>query len=108
MVGRAYRQVNAGSAVVRMVPEDYWREADAPAASSRSTLRNPAAACSSESASSGTVAAMWGDSERKRTLIRLCPRAVIKVLTTGESSWVQRLRVVRTTGPGRDTDHSRG
>src|ERR1700690_575856 len=86
----------------------YCREADAPAASSRSTLRNPAAACSSERASSGTVAAMCGDSERNRTLIRLWPRAVIKVLTTGESSWVHRVRVVRTTGPGRETDQSRG
>ena len=34
-------------------------------------------------------------------------RAVIRVLTTGESSWVQRVRVVRTTGPGREIDQSR-
>ena len=78
----------------------YWREVEAPAARSRSTLRKPAAASRSERASRATVAARCGDSGRKRTLSRLCPREVIKVLTTGGSSWVHCGRVVKTTGPG--------
>lgn len=53
------------------------------------------------------MAARCGDWGRKRTLIRLCPRDVIKLLTTGESSCVQLVRVVSTTGPGREIDQSR-
>src|SRR5262249_12926617 len=43
-----------------------------------------------------------GESGRKRTLNRLCPREVISVFTTGVSSWVHSVRVVSTTGPGRE------
>ena len=58
---------------------NYCREAEAPAARSRSTVRKPAAASWSETASRATVATRWGDSGRKRTLIRLWPREVMKV-----------------------------
>jgi len=79
----------------------YWREVEAPAARSLSTPRKPAAACSSESASRSMVAARCGDSGRKRTLSRLCPREVIRVLMTGGSSCFHWVQVVSTTGPGR-------
>src|SRR6202011_4801170 len=52
-----YKANPCGFAAAARRLTDYCREADAPAASSRRTLKNPAAACSSESASSGTVAA---------------------------------------------------
>ena len=77
-------------------------EADDPAARSRSTPRKAAVVSSSESASREMVAAMFGESGRKRTLSRLCPREVISVLTTGVSSWAHSVRVVNTTGPGRE------
>src|SRR5580692_8458310 len=79
----------------------YWRGVEALAARSLSTPRKPAAACSSESASRSMVAAKCGDSGRKRTLSRLCPREVIRVLMTGGSSCFHWVQVVSTTGPGR-------
>jgi len=83
-------------------PEAEGPEAEAPEAKSLSTVRNDAVASSSESASSGMVAAKFGESGRKRTVRRLCPREVISVFTTGVSSWVHSVRVVSTTGPGRE------
>jgi hypothetical protein len=53
--------------------QSYWREVEAPAARSRTTVRKLAAACSSASDSSATVAVRCGDCGRKRTVIRLCP-----------------------------------
>ncbi len=55
---------------------------------------------SSERASRGIVADRLGESGRKRTVSRLWPREVMRVFTTGVSSWVHSVRVVRTTGPG--------
>ena len=80
----------------------YCREAEAPDARSLSTFRNAAVASSSESASSGIVAAKLGESGRNLTVSRLWPREVISVFTTGVSSWVHSVRVVSTTGPGRE------
>src|SRR5215469_13791639 len=82
---------------------DQCREAEEPAAKSRKVLRNAAAVSSSDKASSGTVAERFGESGRKRTVRRLCPREVISVLTSGVSSWVHSVRVVSTTGPGRES-----
>src|SRR5439155_24692474 len=76
--------------------------AEDPAAKSRSTPRNAAVVSSSESASSAMVAARLGEAGRKRTLNGLCPREVMRVLTTGDSAWVHSVRVVKTTGPGRE------
>jgi hypothetical protein len=78
----------------------YCREAEAPEAKSLRTFRNAAVASSSDNASSGIVAAKFGESGRNRTVIRLCPREVISVFTTGVNSWVHSVRVVSTTGPG--------
>src|SRR5579864_1320301 len=81
----------------------YCREADDPAARSLRTLRNDAVVSSPERASRGIVADRWGESGRKRTVNKLCPREVISVLTNGVSSCVHSVRVVSTTGPGRET-----
>src|ERR1700677_2697370 len=83
--------------------KNYWRWVEAPAAKSLRTPRKPAAARSSESASRSMVAARCGDSGRKRTLSRLCPREVIRVLMTGGNSCFHCVQVVSTTGPGRTT-----
>src|SRR5215467_6943653 len=98
-----------GPRSIRTNPENqrgflnYWREAEDPAAKSRKTLKNEAVVSSPERASSGMVAERFGESGRKRTVRRLCPREVIKVLTRGVSSWVHSVRVVSTTGPGRES-----
>src|SRR5580704_270473 len=81
----------------------YWRWVEAPAARSRRTPRKVAAARSSVRASRSMVAARCGESGRKRTLSRLCPREVIRVLITGGSSCLHAVQVVSTTGPGRTT-----
>src|ERR1700681_3512298 len=83
--------------------KSYCLEVEAPAARSRRTPRKPAAARSSGSASRSMVAARCGDSGRKRTLSRLWPREVIRVLITGGSSCLHWVQVVNTTGPGRTT-----
>src|ERR1700693_988616 len=61
---------------------DYWRWAEAPAASSRKVVRKPAAVFGSYSASSEIVAENWGDSGRKRTCSTSCWRTVIRVLSS--------------------------
>src|SRR6185369_2381233 len=81
----------------------YCRDADDPAAKSRSTLRKEAVVSSPERASRGIVAERWGEFGRKRTVSRLCPRDVISVFTKGVSSCVHSVRVVSTTGPGRES-----
>ncbi len=48
------------------------------------------------------VAARCGDSGRRRTFSRLCPREVIRVFTIGGSSCCHWLEVVSTTGRERD------
>src|SRR5581483_4671051 len=83
----------------------YCLEAEAPAARSRSIPKKPAAVCSSAKVSRSMVAARCGDSGRNRTATKLWPREVISVLTTGVSSCVHWVRVVRITGPGRLTAH---
>ena len=80
----------------------YCRDFEAPAANSRSTPSNPLASLP-HNASKSTVAAMCGDSGRKRTFSRLCPRDVISVVTIGGSSCRQWLEVVSTTGRERTT-----
>src|SRR5580700_2158256 len=87
----------------KWVGNRYCLDFDAPAANSRNTLRNPAAASSPDRASKSMVAARCGDSGRRRTFSKLCPRDVIRVFMIGGSSCCHCVEVVSTTGRDRDT-----
>ena len=77
----------------------YCRCAEAPAASSRSVLRNPAAVAGSESASRVTVTENCGDSGRNRTCSTSCRCTIIRALSSEVGSSFQWVRVVRISGP---------